>query len=108
MKFVSKKIKKREGYLYIITNSSFPGFVKVGVTENIESRLRNYQTADPKRSYKVEFFVYHPDAYGAEKRIKEMMKYFALSQKNEWFECSLLVAIVRLQETLLDFEEGLF
>ena len=39
----------------------------------------------------------------AEKRIKEMMKYFALSQRNEWYEVSLDVAIVRLQEQVEDF-----
>ena len=108
MKLSSTKNRKQGGYIYIISNIAFPGFVKIGVTENIKFRLKSYQTADPKRSYKVEFFIYHPDAYGAEKRIREMMKYFALSQKNEWFECSLPIAIVRLQETLLDYQEGLF
>ena len=95
----------KSGYLYIITNPAFPGFVKIGVTENIDARLRTYQTADPKRAYKIEFYIAHPDCYEAEKRIKEMMKYFALSQRNEWYEVSLDVAIVRLQEQIEDFRE---
>lgn len=88
----------KPGYLYIVTNPSHEGWVKVGVTEDIKNRLRVYQTGDPKRSYKVEFYIFHPDAYSAEKKIKEMMKMFALSIKNEWFECDLQTAIVRLQE----------
>ena len=86
------------GYLYIITNVAFPGFVKVGVTEDIKSRLHVYQTSDPKRSYKIEYYVFHPDCYSAEKKIKEMMHRFAKSIKNEWYECDLQTAIIRLQE----------
>jgi hypothetical protein len=44
------------------------------------------------------FNIPHPDCFAAEKKIKEMMKMFAKSRKNEWFECGLQTAIVRLQE----------
>jgi predicted GIY-YIG superfamily endonuclease len=100
----------KSGYLYIVINKAFPGFVKVGVTENIESRLRTYQTSDPKRGYKMEFYIFHPNCYEAEKRIKDMMKYFSTDtiQQGEWFKCDLTTAIVRLQETVTDFEEGLY
>lgn len=88
----------KAGYLYIITNESFPGFVKIGVTENINARLHVYQTGDPRRKYKIEYYIFHPDAYKAERNIKEVMKMFALSQKNEWYEISIPMAISRLQE----------
>lgn len=98
----------KSGYLYLITNKAFPGFVKVGVTTDIKSRLHTYQTSDPKRQYKIEFYVEHPDCYTAEKKIKEMMKYFAASQKNEWYECDVSVARVRLEEQVSDYDEGLY
>lgn len=88
----------KAGFLYVITNPSHKGWVKIGVTEDIKSRLHVYQTSDPKRNYKVEYYVMHPDCYVAEKRIKEMMHYFAKSTKNEWYECDVQTAIVRLQE----------
>ena len=88
----------KSGYLYIITNPTHEGWVKVGVTDDIKSRLRTYQTADPKRAYKVEYYIFHPDAYSAEKKIKEMMKCFAKDIKNEWYEISVPIAISRLQE----------
>lgn len=91
------------GYLYIISNPAHEGWVKVGVTENIKSRLRTYQTSDPKRSYKLEYYVFHPDVYNAEKRVKELMEPFAKRIKNEWYEISIHMAIPRLDETL---EEG--
>lgn len=95
----------KEGFLYIATNAAFPGFVKVGVTQDISSRLRTYQTSDPKRAYKIEFYVFHPDAYNAERRVKELMKPFAKSIRNEWYEIDLHMAIPRLQETLEEQEE---
>jgi hypothetical protein len=88
----------KSGYLYIVTNEAFPGFVKVGCTEDLGARLQSYQTSDPKRGYKMVFNIPHPDCFVAEKKIKAMMKMFAKSQRNEWFECDLQTAIVRLQE----------
>lgn len=88
----------KPGYLYIVTNPSHEGWVKIGVTEDIKNRLHVYQTGDPKRNYKMEFYIFHPDAYSAEKKIKETMHFFAKSQRNEWYEVDLQIAIVRLQE----------
>ena len=93
----------KSGYLYIISNPSHPNWLKIGVTEDIKSRLSVYQTSDPKRSYKMEYYVSHPDCYVAEKRIKETMKYFAKRQKNEWFEVDLSIAKSRLDEQVEDF-----
>lgn len=91
-------LRVKGGYLYIVTNEAFPGFVKVGCTEDLDARLRSYQTSDPKRGYKMVFNIPHPDCFSAEKRIKETMKMFAKSIKNEWFEVDLQIAIIRLQE----------
>lgn len=98
-------MKTKPGYLYIVTNPSHPNFVKVGVTENINSRLHVYQTGDPNRKYKVEFYIFHPDCYTAEKRVKELMKPFAKSIKNEWYEIALHMAIPRLEEVVEEHVE---
>lgn len=89
-----------EGYIYIITNKSFPGWVKIGVTEDIESRLRTYQTSSPHRDYKVEYYIKHPNYVEAEKQIQHNLQHFATDRKNEWFRCSLLLIKNRLDETL--------
>jgi hypothetical protein len=88
----------------MITNPAHEGFVKIGVTEDIQARLRQYQTCDPNRAYKVEHYVFHPDCYKAEKQIHEMMKYFAKSRFKEWFECDIAVAKVRLDELIDDLK----
>lgn len=90
--------RMKEGFIYIISNPAHDGFIKVGVTENIDSRLRTYQTSDPKRAYKIEYYIFHPDCYDGEKKITEAMKPFAKSIKNEWFEIATHMAISRLEE----------
>jgi hypothetical protein len=95
----------KEGFLYLISNDAFPGYVKVGITEDISSRLRTYQTSDPRRKYKVESYIFHPDVRAAEKQIKELMKPFAKRVRNEWYEIDLHMAVPRLQETLADRED---
>ena len=49
-----------EGYLYLITNSAWPGWIKVGTTKNIKHRVRSYQTGSPFRDYQVVYSVKHP------------------------------------------------
>jgi hypothetical protein len=94
------------GYLYIVTNDAFPGFVKVGCTEDLDARLRSYQTSDPKRGYKMVFNIPHPDCLLAEKRIGEAMRHFALSQRNEWYEIPLHMAVSRLEEEVENYDNG--
>ena len=94
------------GYIYIISNPAHPNFLKFGITEDIKSRLSTYNTGDPQRAYRVEYYIFHPKYKRAEIKIQEMLKYFAKSQKNEWAEISLPIAISRLDETLDDYNNG--
>ena len=91
------------GYLYIITNPSFPNWVKVGTTTNFKARLQGYQTSSPFRDYKVEFLLEHPDYIRAEKRIHETMKMFCKDRKKEWFLVDFSVARARIEEDLNEF-----
>jgi predicted GIY-YIG superfamily endonuclease len=91
------------GYLYIISNSNFENWIKVGVTKDLKSRLQTYQTASPHRNYILEYSVFHPDYLIAEKKVKDMLQPFAKSIKNEWFEISLSMAKPRLDEVLDEY-----
>ena len=86
------------GYLYIITNDAFDGWVKVGTTENLTKRLHTYQTGDPFRRYNVVYSVHHPMYKEAEKKIKDVMKHFATDIKGEWYQVDLEFAKSRLDE----------
>jgi predicted GIY-YIG superfamily endonuclease len=92
--------KHTEGFVYIISNSNFPTYYKVGVTQNINKRLKSYQTSSPYRNYKIEYYIFHSDCYKAEKQIEESMKHFCTDKKNEWYKIPLHMAISRLDEQL--------
>jgi len=91
------------GWLYIITNEAFPKWVKVGTTADLNQRLHVYQTGDPFRKYKVVYSLWHEEFREAEKRIKEVMKHFALATKGEWYEIDLDMAKSRLEEQLDEY-----
>jgi len=95
-----------DGYLYLITNSAWPGWIKIGTTKNIKSRLRTYQTGSPFRDYNIVYSVKHPAYLEAEKRIKKQMKYFASDIRNEWFKININIAKDRLIEQLDNYFYG--
>lgn len=94
------------GYLYLISNTAWPGWIKVGTTKNIKTRLRTYQTGSPFRDYNVIYSVKHPKYLDAEKRIKKQMKYFASEIRNEWFKIDFIIARDRLIEQLDNYFYG--
>jgi hypothetical protein len=88
------------GFLYIIINKNFPGWVKVGTTRNLKKRLSTYQTASPYRDYEIIYSIEHPEYRVAESKIRETMVHFAKSIRNEWYEVDLDMAKSRLDEQL--------
>mgnify|MGYP006921470020 CR=1 FL=1 len=96
----------KSGYLYIVTNAAFPGWVKIGTTWNLIDRLHTYQTGDPYRGYKLQYSLHHPLFREAEKKIKEVMKHFALDISGEWYKIDLAFAKSRLDEALESYNNG--
>ena len=86
------------GYLYIIENDAFPGWVKIGTTGNLKKRLQTYQTGTPFRNYRIVYSLEHPEYKLAERRLRETMEPFAKSIKNEWYEINEEMAKSRLDE----------
>lgn len=87
-----------DGFVYIITNKNFEGYVKIGITKNIKKRLQAYQTSSPFRDYKIEYYVYHPNIKQGEKDIHKLLEPFALSRRNEWVEICISMAKSKLEE----------
>lgn len=91
--YVTKvKNKSKSGIVYCISNTAFPGFYKIGITKNLDLRLRSYQTYDPHRNFKVEHYVLVEDARKIE---KELLNSFDINiRKSEWVETGKVKDII--------------
>jgi hypothetical protein len=74
IKTKSKKTKIKCGVVYIITNESFPGYYKIGITMDLDSRLKTYQTYDPFKRYKVEHYSFVSNRAAIEKMLLDKFK----------------------------------
>ena len=43
----------KEGLIYVIENSAFDGYQKIGMTIDLVQRLKSYQTYDPLKRYRI-------------------------------------------------------
>lgn len=66
--------KPTEGWVYIIHNPAWPGFVKIGSARDISERLRHYQTGSPFRDYTVVGAAPFADRMAAERSLHETMR----------------------------------
>lgn len=74
-----------EGYVYIIYNPAWDGWYKIGKANDLEKRLRNYQTGDPHRAYKICYEMKFDDCMAAENAVKDLSQNDdKLIRKNEW------------------------
>ena len=92
-----------KGYIYIVINPAWNGWIKVGRAVDVQKRVASYNTSSPHRDFKSVFSVQvnHPtiienhffEKYGTE--------------TNEWFNISVEEAIneiMRLKKELLKEE----
>ena len=96
--------KPIRGWVYIITNEAWPEWLNVGLADDPETRLSNYQTGSPMRDYAL-FSAYEVnDRRAAEDAAHSVLK-GDYSKKNEWFKCSPAVADMMIRGTMEEFSE---
>lgn len=75
----------KEGFVYVIINKSYPGWVKIGMAFDYEKRLSIYNQYDPEMKFKIEGIRWTPDRRSLEKKILENVSQTASKQRGEWF-----------------------
>lgn len=81
-----EKEKEVKNYVYLIQNTTWSDWVKVGVTSDITSRLKHYQVSTPHKDFQIIYKIEVDDKFSSEKIAKDKLKDVAKSTKNEWFE----------------------
>lgn len=74
------------GYVYVITNKAWAGWVKIGMAFDAEDRLKGYQTGSPFRDYVLEYSVYSDDRRKAEQQAHTKAAKLASEVQGEWFK----------------------
>ena len=82
-----------EGEVYIIVNTAWPEWVKVGKAVNSDDRLNGYQTSSPFRDYKVIAKLQVNNRHEKEKEMHKVFEHFAQERKGEWFKIDKVTAI---------------
>jgi len=83
-------------YIYIITNPSYPGWIKIGRSINPEKRLNSYQTNSPFRDYKMPYKVSTKYATKIEIYISTILK----NNGYEWYKCDVKKGIKIIKEII--------
>lgn len=97
----AEQATERSGFVYIITNTAWSGYVKIGRAFDPESRLSGYQTACPYRDYVLNYAVYFEDCHKAESSVHYMLDKWR--RGGEWFFADVEEAthiIDRLRDSL--------
>ena len=78
--------KTPEGYVYIIANPSFDGWLKIGMAIDAEDRCNGYQTSSPHRDYKLLYSRRFNDRRKAETKTIHKLKKVVKEHNGEWFK----------------------
>ena len=87
------------GFVYIISNPSYPDQLKIGISKDPEKRLNGFQTSDPNRGYKIEKI--YQTKYNAE---IESMVHHHYQSKTEWVDSSNVAEVYKL---IISYEKQL-
>jgi hypothetical protein len=99
--------KRRDGFVYGIVNPAYPGWVKLGSATDMKARLRQYQTADPFRSFTTAFVISTPYPRLIEDAAGDKLKDMGITFNNEWFETNpTTVKRIVAEATVLHDDKG--
>jgi hypothetical protein len=83
----------KSGYVYVISNPAWKGWVKIGMAIDAEDRLKSYQTSSPYRDYQLLHSVYVTDRRAIERKAHRKVSKIAEDKQNEWFKVDAIEAI---------------
>ena len=80
---------ERKGWVYVVSNPSMPGLVKIGRTDSVvEVRMKDLDTTGVAAPFKKEYEALVKNSNKLEKSVHEKLKNFRYRTNREFFECS--------------------
>lgn len=94
------------GYVYILTNESMPGLVKIGKTTRCpDGRALELDTTGVPTPFKVVHYVFAPDCHALERYVHELMPDLRVRDSREFFRADTSLAIGLLDDAHRDTVE---
>lgn len=78
-------LARRHGYVYMITDRAKLGHYKIGMTYNVDKRLRNLNTSSSGKSLSVYHEIETYDCELLEKTLHSILQPFNICGRREWF-----------------------
>lgn len=76
----------RDGFIYLIENDAYPGWIKCGMTTQIKSRLDSYNSYDPLKRFQLVASSEVQNRRKSESLLLHEMKVKSSLQTGEWFK----------------------
>jgi hypothetical protein len=90
----------KEGFIYLISNPIWNGWIKAGMTTDYESRISTYNIYDPTNSYSYVDIKWTSDRKYAENHLLNVLSIHSKERKGEWFKISVEKAKILMQTTV--------
>lgn len=79
------------GFIYVLTNDAWPGWVKVGITQDPHARLITYNVNDPLKRFEYDYITDDEWPLRIEQEAHRLLRWqfeCGAGQDPEWFKCS--------------------
>jgi hypothetical protein len=98
-----RKAKDAEGYLYVISNPSMPGLVKVGMTSKAPAeRMKSLYSTSVPTPFEAEYFALCRDRVKSESIAHQALKAWRVNSRREFFRMAPEHAIAKIHYALSD------
>lgn len=77
--------KPADGWVYVIANPAWPGYVKIGTALDLKDRLKVYNTSSPFRDFEVTAAARFKDRRAAERRLHGELRGLRVG-RTEWYQ----------------------
>ena len=88
------------GYVYLIVNPSYSGWVKCGKAVDVDNRLEGYQTSTPFRNYQEVYRVFTNNRHSAETLALTALSTVCEDRHGEWFKLDTEEAVSILENLI--------
>ncbi len=82
-----------EGFVYLVKNDAFPGWIKAGMTIDYEDRLNTYNLYTPSENFQMLSIKWVADRRICETILLEELSKVAEITKGEWFKINESLAL---------------